>query len=140
MAKENEEKIEVPKKFKELVEQIEQMPAIDLAELVKILENRFGVSSAMPVVMAGAVTPSSQVATDAEEKTSFNVELKQVGDKKIDVIKAVRDLTGKGLKEAKDLVDAAATSPQLLKENAKKEEAEEIKKKLSEAGATVELK
>ena len=132
-----EKEVEVPKKFKDLVEKIEQLSVAELAELVKVLEEKFGVSAAAPVFAAPAVAGA---APAEEEKTIFNVELKGVGDKKIEVIKVVRDITGKGLKEAKDLVDAAASAPQLVKENAKKEEAEELKKKLEEAGATVELK
>jgi large subunit ribosomal protein L7/L12 len=131
-----EEKIEVPEKFKKLVGEIEKMNVMDLAELVKVLEEKFGVSAAAPIV-AAAVAPA---AAGAEEKSSYNVQLTAVGDKKIEVIKVVRDLTGKGLKEAKDLVDAAASAPQMIKENAKKEEAEEIKKKFEAAGAKVELK
>ncbi|MDI6591530.1 MAG: 50S ribosomal protein L7/L12 [Patescibacteria group bacterium] len=133
-----EEKIKVPEKFKNLVEEIEKMSVSDLAELVKILEKKFSVSAQAPVAApAPTVAPS---AAPAEEKTVFNIELKEVGEKKIEVIKAVRDITQKGLKEAKDLVDAAASSPQIIKENVKKEEAEEIKKKLEAAGAKVELK
>ena len=133
-----EKEVEVPAKFKKLVEEIEKMPVIELAELVKILEEKFGVSAA-PQMVAGAV-PAGGDAAGGEEKSSYNVELTAVGDKKIDVIKAIRDITQKGLKESKDLVDAAASAPQMIKENAKKEEAEEIKKKFEEAGATVELK
>lgn len=136
-----EEAIEVPEKFKKIVDEIEKMKAIDLAELVKILEKKFGVSAAPQVVAAaGAVPAAGAAGADEEEKSSYNVELTGAGDKKIDVIKVVRDITQKGLKESKDLVDAVATSPQLIKENAKKEEAEEIKKKFEAAGATVELK
>ena len=138
---EKKEKIEVPEKFKKLVEEIEKMSVLDLAELVKILEKKFGVSAAAPVVQAAA--PAGGVGTEAgpaEEKSVFNIELSSVGDKKIEVIKVVRDITEKGLKEAKDLVDAAAVSPQMVKENVKKEEAEEIKKKFEAAGAKVELK
>lgn len=133
-----EEKIEVPAKFKKLVEEIETMSVIDLAELVKVLEKKFGVSAAAPMMAAPA---SAGVSGEAkEEKSEFTVVLKAVGEKKIEVIKVVRDLTGKGLKEAKDMVDAAAAAPQTVKENAKKEEADEIKKKFETAGATVELK
>ncbi|MDP2951424.1 MAG: 50S ribosomal protein L7/L12 [bacterium] len=133
-----EEKVEVPQKFEKIVKEIEEMKALDLAELVKILEKKFGVSAqaqvmAAPAGAAGATAP-------VEEKSSFTVELSKVGDKKIDVIKVVRDVTQKGLKESKDLVDAAVAAPQVLKENVKKEEAEDIKKKFTEAGATVELK
>lgn len=133
-------KAEVPKKFAKLVEEIEQMPTIDLAELVRVLEKKFGVSAQAPIAVAAAPVVGGPAAAGAEEKSSFNVVLKAVGDKKIDVIKVVRDATGKGLKEAKDLVDAVATGEQVLKENTKKEEAEEMKKKFAEAGATVELK
>ncbi len=135
---EKKEPVRVPEKFKKLVEEIEGLSVLDLAELVKILEEKFGVSAQAPVI-AAAATPASAEATQ-EEKSVFNIELKAVGDKKIEVIKAVRDITGKGLKEAKDLVDAAASAPQMVRENVKKEEAEEIKKKLEVAGAKVELK
>jgi len=131
------ETVEVPEKFKKLVEEIEKMSVLDLAELVKVLEKKFGVSAA-PQMMAAAAPVAAGAAV--EEKSSFNVVLTSAGDKKIEVIKVVRDLTQKGLKEAKDLVDAIATAPQTIKEDAKKEEAEEMKKKFTEAGATVELK
>ena len=133
-----EEAVEVPEKFKKLVEEIEKMKVLDLAELVKILEKKFGVSAAPQVVAAAGAVPAA--GEEAEEKSSYNVELTGIGDKKIDVIKAVRDITQKGLKESKDLVDDAAASPQMIKENAKKEEAEAIKKQFEAAGATVELK
>jgi large subunit ribosomal protein L7/L12 len=132
-----EEQIEVPAKFKKLVEEVEQMSVLDLAELVKVLENKFGVSAAAPVAVAAAPVAGGAAA---EEKSSFNVMLTSSGDKKIEVIKVVRDVIGKGLKEAKDLVDAVATGAQMIKENAKKEEAEDMKKKFEAAGATVELK
>ena len=131
------EKIEVPAKFKKLVEEIEKMSVLDLAELVKILEKKFGVS-ATPQVVAAPAAPTAAPA--AEEKSVFNIVLTVVGDKKIEVIKAVRDVTGKGLKESKDLVDAAASGPQIVKENVKKEESDEIKKKFETAGAKIELK
>ena len=134
-----DEEVKVPAKFKDLVEEIEKMSILDLAELVKILEKKFGVSAAAPVVMVAAGTPAVGAAAE-EEKTSFNVVLTGVGDKKIEAIKVVRDVMGKGLKESKDLVDAVASGPQMIKENAKKEEAEEIKKKFEAAGAKVELK
>ena len=135
-----EEKVKVPEKFKKLVEEIEKMAVSDLAELVKILEKKFGVS-ASPQVIAQAPTASQAAgAAPAEEKSIFNIELKEVGAKKIEVIKVVRDITQKGLKESKDLVDAAEKGPQVIKENVKKEEAEEIKKKFEAAGAKVELK
>lgn len=134
-----EEELKVPEKFKKLVEDIEKMSVLDLAELVKILEKKFGVSAAAPVAAAPAAAAAG-AASEAEEKSSFNVVLSAVGDKKIEVIKVVRDVTQKGLKEAKDLVDAAAAAPQVIKENAKKEEAEDLKKKFEAAGANVELK
>ena len=138
--KEEEEEVEVPKKFEKLVEEIEKMSVLDLAELVKILEKKFGVSAAAPVAMAPAGAPVGGDAGAGEEKSVFNIELTAIGDKKIEVIKAVRDITEKGLKEAKDLVDAAVSAAQVIKENVKKDDAEEIKKKLTDAGATVELK
>jgi len=131
--------VKVPEKFKKLVEEIEHLSVLDLAELVKILEKKFGVS-ATPQVVAAPVAPTAVPAAAAEEKTVFNVVLTTVGEKKIEVIKTVRDVTGKGLKDSKDLVDAAASGPQVVKENVKKEEAEEIKKKFEAAGAKVELK
>lgn len=134
-----EEPVGVPEKFKKLVEEIEKMSVLDLAELVKILEKKFGVS-AVPQVAAAPAVPPAPTGPAQEEKTIFNVVLTAVGDKKIEVIKVVRDATQKGLKEAKDLVDAVATGPQVVKENVKKEEAEELKKKFEAAGAKVELK
>jgi len=135
--KEKKEPIKVPEKFKELVEKIEKLSVLDLAELVKILEDKFGVSAQAPV--AAPAAPAAGAASDEEEKSIFTITLKEVGAKKIDVIKTVRDITGKGLKEAKDLVDAAASGPQVVKENVKKEEAEELKKKFEVAGAKIEL-
>ena len=136
VAEKVKKEVKVPAKFKDLVKQIEEMSIMDLAELVKILEEKFGVS---PMTMAAptAVGVPTEIGKETEEKTVFTVELKDAGSQKIQVIKAVREITAKGLKEAKDLVDGA---PQVVKENVKKEEAEELKKKLEEAGATVELK
>jgi large subunit ribosomal protein L7/L12 len=134
-----EEAVVVPEKFKSMVGEIEKMTVLDLAELVKILEKKFGVSAAAPVA-AAAPAGAAAGAPAAEEKSEFNVVLTTVGDKKIEVIKVVRDATQKGLKEAKDMVDAAAASPQVVKEGAKKEEAEDLKKKFEAAGAKVELK
>ncbi len=128
-------KVEVPEKFKALVEQIEQLSVIDLAELVKVLEEKFGVSAAAPVA-AMAVAGGAEAAP-AEEKDAFDIELTAAGDNKIGAIKAVRAVTELGLKEAKDLVDGA---PKIVREGVKKEEAEAIKKQLEEAGATVTLK
>jgi len=135
----DEEKVEVPAKFADLVKKIEELSVLDLAELVKVLEKKFGVSAA-PQMMAAPAAAGAGSAPQAEEKSSYNIELKEVGEKKIEVIKVVRDITGKGLKEAKDLVDAVASGPQMVKENAKKEEADELKKKFEAAGAKVELK
>ncbi|MDQ5952308.1 MAG: large subunit ribosomal protein [Patescibacteria group bacterium] len=126
--------VEVPEKFKSLVETVEKMSVLDLAELVKVLEDKFGVSAAAPAMMMAA--PAAGAAA-AEEKSSFTVELTAAGDNKINVIKAVRELTGLGLKEAKDIVDAA---PKAVKENAGKAEAEDMKAKLEAAGAKVTLK
>jgi len=138
--KKEEEKVEVPKKFKKLVEEIEKMSVLDLAELVKILEKKFGVSTAVPIAAAPAAPGAAPAGAPVEEKAVFNIELTDVGSKKIEVIKVVRDVTQKGLKDSKDLVDAVASGPQMVKENVKKEEAGEIKKKFEEAGAKVELK
>jgi len=135
-----EEKIEIPEKFKDLVEKIEKMSVLDLAELVKVLEKKFGVSAQAPVAIVAVPAAGASGADQSEEKSVFNIELTGVGEKKIEVIKVVRDTIGKGLKEAKDLVDAAASSPQMVKENVKKEEAEDLKKKFEAAGAKVELK
>jgi large subunit ribosomal protein L7/L12 len=128
--------IEVPEKFKALVESIEKMSVLDLSELVKILEDKFGVSAAAPAMMMAA--PGAAAAgAEAEEKSAFTVELTSAGESKINVIKVVRELTGLGLKEAKDIVDAA---PKAVKENAAKAEADDMKAKLEAAGATVTLK
>jgi large subunit ribosomal protein L7/L12 len=117
----------------QLIEAVSSLSVIELSELVKALEEKFGVSAVAPI--APVVAPTVGIVT--EEKTEFNVVLTSVGTSKINVIKAVREITGLGLKEAKDLVDGA---PSTVKESVIKAEAEEIKKKLSEAGATVELK
>jgi len=123
----------------EIIAAIKNMTVLDLADLVKTLENEFGVSAA-PVAVATAPTaaPSGQAeAPSEEEKTEFTVTLKSFGEKKIEVIKAVREVTTLGLKQAKDLVEAA---PQVVKEGVPKEEAETTKQKLEAAGATVEIK
>jgi len=125
--------VEVPAKFKSIVEAIETMSVLDLNELVKLLEKKFGVSAAAMVVAGGAAAGGEA----AEEKSEFKVELASIGENKIAVMKAVKEALGLGLKEAKDLVDGA---PSVLKESAKKEEAEELKKKIEEAGGKVELK
>ncbi|MDD5043418.1 MAG: 50S ribosomal protein L7/L12 [Patescibacteria group bacterium] len=134
MSEEKKEVI-VPEKFKSLVGEIEKMSVLDLAELVKILEDKFGVSAAAPVAMVGAMPGAAAPAV--EEKDSFNVELTESGANKIAVIKAVREVTGLGLKDAKDMVDGA---PKVVKEGVAKADAETMKKKLEEAGAKVALK
>lgn len=121
-------------KVTNVLEEIKALTVLELNELVKAIEEEFGVSAAAPVaVMAGGAAP----AAAAEEKTEFDVVLAETGPNKINVIKVVREITGLGLKEAKDMVDGA---PKTIKEAAGKDEAEEIKKKLEEAGAKVELK
>jgi len=133
--KTEEKAVEVPAKFKDLVETIEKLTVLDLAELVKVLEEKFGVSAAAPVAMIAA---GGAVAGEAaEEKDAFDVELTATGDNKIGVIKAIRALTELGLKEAKDLADGA---PKVIKEGLSKADAEAAKKTLEEAGATVTLK
>lgn len=125
--------VEVPEKFKKLVEQVETMSVLDLHELVKALEKRFGVSAAAVAVAA----PGAGAGAAAEEKDSFAVHLTDAGAQKVQVIKAVKDVLALGLKEAKDLVDAA---PSLLKDGLKKAEAEDFKAKIEAAGGKVELK
>jgi large subunit ribosomal protein L7/L12 len=122
----------------QLIEAISQLTVLELSELVKALEEKFGVSAAAPAVVAAApVAGAAPAGVAAEEKTEFSVVLASAGASKINVIKVVREVTGLGLKEAKDLVDGA---PKNVKDNVPKADAEEIKKKLTEAGATVELK
>ena len=133
---EEKKMVEVPEKFKTLVDQIEKLSVLDLSELVKVLEEKFGVSSAAPMMMAAAPA-GGEAGAAVEEKSSFNVELTAAGSNKIAVIKVVREATGKGLKEAKDMVDAA---PKVIKEGATKEEADTLKKQLEDAGAQVALK
>jgi large subunit ribosomal protein L7/L12 len=120
---------ELAKKYEKLIGEIEKLSVVELAELVKVLEKKFGVSAAAPVAAAAG-------GGEAEEKDSYNIMLNASGEQKINVIKVVREITGLGLKESKDIVEGA---PKLVKEGVKKEEAEEFKKKLEEAGATVEL-
>ena len=122
-------------KVLKLIEDVKALTVMELSELVKALEEEFGVSAAAPVAVAAAAAPAAAAA--AEEKPEFDVVLAEVGPNKINVIKVVREITGLGLKEAKDLVDGA---PKPVKEGAGKDDAEEIKKKLEEAGAKVELK
>ncbi|MFH1461084.1 MAG: 50S ribosomal protein L7/L12 [Patescibacteria group bacterium] len=136
--KNKKEEAKIPAKFKDLVKQIEGLSVSDLAELVKVLEEKFGVSGMpMAAVSAGGGAAPAGEAGAAEEKSQFDIELKSGGEQKISVIKLVKEITGQGLKEAKDMVDGA---PKIIKQGIKKEEAEEIKQKLEQAGATVELK
>ncbi len=125
-------KMEIPAKFKDLVEKIDGMTVIDLHELVKTLEEKFGVSAA-----AVAAAPAAGAGAAAEEKDSFTVVLASAGEQKIAVMKVVKEVLGLGLKEAKDLVDGA---PATLKDNVKKADADDLKKKIEEAGGKVELK
>lgn len=122
-------------KFNKIIEEVEKMTVLELSELVKALEEKFGVSAAAPVMVAAAGAAAGGEA--AEAKSTFNVELKVTGDQKIQLIKIVREVTGLGLKEAKDIVDAA---PKVVKENLPKAEAEELKAKMESVGAVVELK
>lgn len=122
--------------IEEIISEIEKMSVSQLAELVKALEEKFGVSASMPVAVAAPVAGPAAAAPAEEEKTSFDVILKEAGAKKLEVIKVVREITSLGLKEAKDLVESA---PKPIKEGVTKEEAEELKKKLEEAGAVIEL-
>lgn len=129
--------IEVPAKFQPLVGEIEKMSVLDLAELVKVLEGKFGVSAAAPVAMMAAPAGAAAGGEVAEEQAEFTVELTASGEKKIDVIKALRTCMEIGLKDAKDLVDAA---PKIIKEGVPKAQAAEWKTKLETAGAKVTLK
>lgn len=122
--------------FEQILEAIEKLSVLELNELVKAAEEKFGVSAAAPVVVGGAVTGGESVGA-AEEKSEFDVILASVGAEKMKVVKAVKDLSGLGLKEAKEIVDNA---PKAIKEGVAKEEAEQMKAKLEEVGATVELK
>ena len=122
-------------KSQQILDMIKELTIIELSDLVKAVEEEFGISAAAPIAVAGAAPAAGAAA--AEEKSEFDVILKAFGAKKLDVIKVVREITGLGLKDAKDLVEGA---PKAVKEGASKEDAEDIKKKLEEAGAEVELK
>jgi len=124
-------------KIDDIISTIEKMTVVELSQLSKAFQEKFGVSAAIPVAQAAAPAGGAGKEAAAEEKTEFNVVLSSVGDKKIQVIKVVREITGLGLKEAKDLVDSA---PKPVKEGVAKDEAESIRAKLQEVGATVELK
>ena len=136
MSEESKE-VAVPAKFKDLVKSIEEMSVLELSELVKVLEDKFGVSAAAPAMMMAAPAGGGEEAGAAAAKSNFTVELTAAGGQKIAVIKAVREITQLGLKEAKDMTDKA---PAVIKENVPKAEAEEMKKQLEAAGATVTLK
>ena len=131
--------VDIPAKFKDIVEKIESMSVLDLSELVHLLEEKFGVSAAAPVMMGGGVSAGAgdEGGAKAEEKSSFDLHLVSVGDQKVAVIKALKEALGLGLKEAKDFTDQA---PVKVKEGMKKEEAEELKKKIEAAGGKAELK
>ncbi len=129
------EKIDVPKEFEKIVSELDKMSALEISKFVKFLEEYWGVSAAAPAAAAAPVA-SGEAAPAAEEKNEFDVILKDAGAQKVAVIKAVKDITGLGLGEAKALVDGA---PKAIKEKASKDEAEAAKKQLEEAGATVEL-
>ena len=128
---------ELSKKLKDLMKSVEEMSVMELSTLVKAMEEKFGVSASMPMMAMGPAGGAGAGGAAAEEKTSFDVILAKMGDKKIQVIKEIRTVTTLGLKEAKDLVESA---PKPIKQGVSKEEAEEIKKKVEAQGATVELK
>lgn len=130
-----EEVVEVPEKFQKLVSEVEQMSVLDLSELVKVLEKKFGVSAAAPMMMAGPAAAGA--AAEEEVSSTVTVELTSAGSNKIGVIKALREVTELGLKEAKDLADGA---PSVVKEGIAREEGEAMKAKLEEAGGSVTLK
>lgn len=134
MAEEKKELPTLSADGKKVMDIVEKMSVLELADLVKVMEDKFGVSAAAPVM---AAAPVAEAAPEEEEKSSFNIVLKEAGANKIGVIKVVRSLTELGLKEAKDLVENPA--PQTIKEGVSKEEAEDIKKQFEEAGAKVEL-
>lgn len=130
------ETVEIPEKFKSIVEHIDKLTVLELSELVKVLEGHYGVSAAAPMAMVAGPAAGGDDAAAAEEKSAYTVVLTSAGDSKINVIKAVREITGLGLAESKGLVDEA---PKPIKENVPKAEAEEAKAALEAAGATVEL-
>ena len=129
--------IKLSKAAEGILEEVKKLSVLELADLVKAMEEEFGVSAAAPVAVAGGAAPAAGGEAAVEEKDSFDIELTAGGSQKIPCIKIVREITGLGLKEAKDMVDGA---PKVIKEGVKKDEAEEMKKKLEEVGATVTLK
>jgi large subunit ribosomal protein L7/L12 len=132
-----EKKIELSKDAQKVLDTVEKMTVLELSELVKAIEDKFGVVAAAPVAVAGAAPAAGGDAAEDNGSDTVDVILKSAGDKKIQVLKAVREITGLGLKEAKDLVDSA---PKAVKEGVEKPEAEELKKTLEEQGAEIELK
>ena len=137
MAEETKEEVKLSKDAEKILDMVEKLSVLDLANLVKAMEDKFGVSAAAPVMMAGAPAGGDAGADDDADDSNVTVVLAAAGGQKVAAIKAVREITGLGLKESKDLVDGA---PKPVKENVEKAEAEELKKKLEEAGATVEFK
>lgn len=133
---ETSSKTKVPKEFQKMVDQLDKMSALEISQFVKILEEHWGVSAAAPAMAMAAPAPGADGGAPAEDKSEFDVVLKDAGSQKVAVIKAVKDITGLGLGEAKALVDGA---PKVVKEKAPKEEAESAQKALTEAGATAEL-
>ena len=132
-----EKEIELSKDAQKVIETVEKMTVLELSQLVKALEDKFGVVAAAPVAVAGVAAPAAGAEEEASGSDTVDVILKSAGDKKIQVLKAVREITGLGLKEAKELVDAA---PKPVKEGVSKDEAETLKKQLEEQGAEIELK
>lgn len=128
--------VAVPDKFKDLVKQVEDMSVLELSELVKVFAEKFGVSASAPVAMVAAPAANNET-TAAAEKSFYKIELTSAGEQKIAVIKVVKEITGSGLKDAKDLVEK---TPAVIKENVPKADAEEIKKKIEAAGGKVDLK
>lgn len=135
--KEEKTEVKVPAKFKDIIKQIEEMSVLDMSELVGILEDKFGVSGSAPMMMAGAMPAGGSEGEEEEASSTVNIELTKTGSNKIGVIKALRGITDLGLKEAKDLADNA---PSVVKEGVAREEAEEMKKTIEEAGGSVTLK
>ncbi len=137
MAEETKEEVKLSKDAEKILDMVEKLSVLELANLVKAMEDKFGVSAAAPVMMAGAPAGGDAGGDDGADDSNVTVVLAAAGGQKVAAIKAVREITGLGLKESKDLVDGA---PKPVKENVEKAEAEELKKKLEEAGATVEFK
>ena len=131
------EEVQVPEKYQDIVERVEQMSVLELSELVKVLEERLGVSAAAPVMAGAAPAAGGEEAAEEAEQTEFDVIIESAGNSKIQVVKAVKEATGSGLKDAKAIVDGA---PQAVKEKISKEDADELKSTLEEAGATVSVK